>query len=132
MSRLFFKFINNYYQRDKNRIGRVFYCRATTNTQANAPVGEVLEKAQKSNECITTPESKIPQYVKVNEFISGVPKATTPAKEGKSSFDDIPGPISLRLISKFWSMFPIMGTELTLSIVQYLLSGGKLFGGVLS
>ncbi|XP_050512299.1 probable cytochrome P450 301a1, mitochondrial [Diabrotica virgifera virgifera] len=48
------------------------------------------------------------------------------------SFDEIPGPISLRLISKFWSLIPIMGTELTVTVVQYLLSGGKFFRGILS
>ncbi|XP_018574019.1 uncharacterized protein LOC108913041 isoform X2 [Anoplophora glabripennis] len=48
------------------------------------------------------------------------------------SFDDIPGPHSLRLISKFWGTIPIMGAEVTVSIIQYLLSGGKFFGGILS
>ncbi|KAJ8952422.1 hypothetical protein NQ318_014514, partial [Aromia moschata] len=48
------------------------------------------------------------------------------------SFDDIPGPRTLRLISKFWGTIPVVGTELTVSIIQYLLSGGKFFGGILS
>lgn len=67
----------------------------------------------------------------VPEFSKPFP--TTAVSDNPSvSFDDIPGPHSLRLISKFWSTIPVMGTEVTVSIIQYLLSGGKFFGKLYS
>ncbi|CAG9858257.1 unnamed protein product [Phyllotreta striolata] len=73
-------------------------------------------------------DAKVEKEIKANPFLS-----KKPATKGETvPFDDIPGPISLRLISKFWGMIPMMGTEITVSVVQYLLSGGKFFGGILS
>ncbi|CAH1117698.1 unnamed protein product [Phaedon cochleariae] len=74
--------------------------------------------------------STSPEPIQTSPYLSVVPKKTL--NEQFLSFDDIPGPKSLRMISKFWGMIPVMGTELTVSIIQYFLSGGKFFGGVLS
>lgn len=132
MNRLLNKPVNHLLLHHNNPSGRVFYCQAKTTTQVDAPVAIKEEKTQVINESTTAVGTKAPEFVKVNPYLNTGANQVTPVKDQKSSFDDIPGPVSLRLISKFWGMFPIMGTELTLSIVQYLLSGGKFFGGVLS
>lgn len=43
-------------------------------------------------------------------------------------FDEVPGPVILKQISKFWKTVPIVGTEVTASTLQYILSAGKMFG----
>ncbi|CAH0560806.1 unnamed protein product [Brassicogethes aeneus] len=49
-----------------------------------------------------------------------------------SSFDDVPGPVSLNFLSKIWNVIPVIGTEITSRMIQYMLSAGKLFGSQLS
>lgn len=132
MNRILRKSVNHRYFLEKNLLGRVFYCKAKTNDQVNESVESATTKMQTTNEIQVSADPSIPQYLKINKFLDEKGKLKISIQDIKSSFDDIPGPVSLRLISKFWNMFPIMGTELTLSVVQYLLSGGKFFGGVLS
>ncbi|KAJ8970782.1 hypothetical protein NQ317_003496, partial [Molorchus minor] len=74
-----------------------------------------------------------PVELQTSQLISPTLQTSTSVADSRSvTFDDIPGPYTLRYISKFWSTIPIVGTEVTVSIVQYLLSGGKFFGGILS
>nr|CAI5818007.1 unnamed protein product [Callosobruchus analis] len=39
------------------------------------------------------------------------------------SYDEIPGPMTLRVVAKFWEVIPSVGTEMTLSILHSLMSG---------
>nr|QZM07448.1 cytochrome P450 monooxygenase CYP334B1 [Lasioderma serricorne] len=47
-------------------------------------------------------------------------------------YDDIPGPVSLQFIAKMFRFIPVIGTKLTITAVQHLLSGGKIFGAALA
>lgn len=87
-----------------------------------------------SQEPTVASAGEVKNVTAVNENIKASPylSASSVMKTETIPFDEIPGPVSLRLISKFWGMIPIMGTEITVSVVQYLLSGGKFFGGILS
>ncbi|KAK4886050.1 hypothetical protein RN001_002321 [Aquatica leii] len=64
------------------------------------------------------------------EQLESVPE--TEALRKSLSFDEVPGPKYLKYLSKFWSFFPVMGTQVTASTVQYLLSAGKVYGNHLS
>ncbi|XP_023019969.2 probable cytochrome P450 301a1, mitochondrial [Leptinotarsa decemlineata] len=82
----------------------------------------------------TTTPNLISDSIKTGPYLAKNPKATLVNAEEQQtiSFDDIPGPISLRFISKFWSMVPVMETEIIIRLAQYFLSGGKFFRGILS
>jgi hypothetical protein len=41
------------------------------------------------------------------------------------SFDNIPGPISLRIIHRIWGMLPVISTQITGGAIQYLLAVGN-------
>lgn len=47
-------------------------------------------------------------------------------------FDDVPGPTILKQIAKFWKAVPVVGSEVTASTLQYILSAGKMFGKLLN
>lgn len=67
----------------------------------------------------------------VSSVIGDLPlkKESVPTDLQKSlSFDEIPGPLILQSIAKFWKVIPVMGTEVTANAIQYMLSAGKIFG----
>lgn len=41
------------------------------------------------------------------------------------SFDNVPGPISLRIINRIWGMLPFLSSQITGGAIQYLLAVGK-------
>nr|CAI5818008.1 unnamed protein product [Callosobruchus analis] len=93
-------------------------------TATSAPV---IEKPPPS----ATKEPPKPAPIRVSEYLD--PQKVSSVTSHKTfSYDEIPGPISLRLINKFWSMLPVMGSEVTVSVIQYLLSGGRFFSDLLS
>lgn len=61
-------------------------------------------------------------YVKVGQ-VDAIPEPKTAA-----AFDEVPGPIFLKRLARFWTFVPVIGTQVTASTIQYLLSAGKLFG----
>ncbi|CAH2009398.1 unnamed protein product [Acanthoscelides obtectus] len=98
-------------------------CSAKTVT-ANAPV---IKKPQAE----VTREPPKATTIHVNTYLDA--KKTAPIiSHNMFSYDEIPGPLTLRMINKFWSMIPVMGSEVTVRIIQYLLSGGRFFGDLLS
>ncbi|KAJ8912148.1 hypothetical protein NQ315_013197 [Exocentrus adspersus] len=121
-----------------------YYSEAVKSNVLNHPENvvasfEVTEKignkvAATNNEPLSNVNEKLSSTdVKTKSFMVSKTISTamaSPVNSQSLSFDDIPGPISLQLISKFWGTIPIMGTELTVSIIQYLLSGGKFFWSV--
>ncbi|KAF5286768.1 hypothetical protein FQA39_LY04191 [Lamprigera yunnana] len=79
-----------------------------------------------------TPDCTIkepPMFLKL-EHLEPVPQSEVLRKS--VSFDEMPGPKYLRYLAKLWSFFPIMGTQVTASAMQYLLSAGRTFGSRLS
>lgn len=82
-------------------------------TQSNVsnPVGTDMKKDIFSN-----------VYVKVGQV------DTIPEPKATATFDEVPGPVSLKRLARFWTFVPIVGTQVTASTIQYLLSAGKLFG----
>lgn len=61
-------------------------------------------------------------YVKVGQ-VDAIPETKSTAP-----FDDVPGPVFLKRLARFWTFVPVIGTQVTASTIQYLLSAGKLFG----
>ncbi|XP_057651865.1 probable cytochrome P450 301a1, mitochondrial [Diorhabda carinulata] len=117
-----FRLKNVYFQVDRERFFR-------TAKFAQAQQQALATKTYPAETKSTTPLKE--KEVEASTYLAPQTKKLPDTTE-TISFDEIPGPISLRLISKFWGMIPIMGTEITVSVVQYLLSGGKFFGGILS
>jgi len=68
---------------------------------------------------------------KTVDVIQDEPKSNLPDKR-ISTFDDMPGPSSLKYMAKLWSYVPILSNHLTTSSLQYFLSAGKIFGTQLS
>lgn len=62
-------------------------------------------------------------YVKVGQ-VDTIPDAPI----ASSAFEDVPGPVFLKRLARFWTFVPVVGTQVTASTIQYLLSAGKLFG----
>lgn len=56
-----------------------------------------------------------------NQLVVGTTKRVLP-------FEEVPGPALFRHIARMWSVIPVVGTEMTASAIQYMLSAGKLFG----
>ncbi|RZC41860.1 cytochrome P450 301a1, mitochondrial, partial [Asbolus verrucosus] len=54
------------------------------------------------------------------------PQTTVDEIAKSTSFDSIPGPISLKIIHKIWGMIPIISTQITGGAIQYLLAVGSL------
>lgn len=74
------------------------------------------------------PESKL-ETVTTQNYLQK-PKEMSPQY---LHFDDIPGPLSLKILSKVWGVFPMLGTEASAQVIRYFLQrdsvkeSGKLF-----
>ncbi|KAG5897620.1 hypothetical protein JTB14_028888 [Gonioctena quinquepunctata] len=89
---------------------------------------EVESKPTTSTSAVTPEPIKTAPYMAKNAKTNLV----NVEEQQTISFDDIPGPVSLRLISKLWTKIPVMESEVITRMAQYLLSGGKFFSGILS
>ncbi|KAK9753276.1 Cytochrome P450 [Popillia japonica] len=59
-------------------------------------------------------------YVKVGQ-VDTIPDAPI----ASSAFEDVPGPVFLKRLARFWTFVPVVGTQVTASTIQYLLSAGS-------
>lgn len=118
------------------KLGKRFYCSPKVITVQMQKGEEPTISSADSNIIAEPPTptstSEVPPTINVTHMMENTQKSIVKTDQQTNSFDDIPGPISLRLISKFWSMIPMVGTELTVRVIQYLLSGGHFFGDLLS
>ncbi|XP_066245092.1 probable cytochrome P450 49a1 [Euwallacea similis] len=71
--------------------------------------------------------SKIPEPSKIVD----IPSSLTQSHH-VSSFDTVPGPHSLKFISKFWSYVPLLSAEFTAGSLFQAMNLGKFFGNLLS
>ncbi|XP_022912499.1 probable cytochrome P450 301a1, mitochondrial isoform X2 [Onthophagus taurus] len=63
-------------------------------------------------------------YVKVGQ-VEGIQSISESIFKTAAPFDEVPGPPFLKSLAKFWSFVPVVGTQVTASTVQYLLSAGS-------
>ncbi|GJQ83156.1 putative cytochrome P-450 [Trypoxylus dichotomus] len=96
------------------------YPNEPSSSTSSAPVNTSIQTDSKNKDILSG------VYVKVGQVDSIVETKATAA------FDDVPGPIILKRLAKFWTFVPVIGTQVTASTIQYLLSAGKLFGSQLS
>ncbi|XP_060531044.1 probable cytochrome P450 49a1 [Cylas formicarius] len=68
----------------------------------------------------------------VKETVAKTAKPDIKANPKVCSFGDIPGPISLQLISKFWSHVPVISSTFTAGALFQVMNLGKFFGNILS
>lgn len=105
---------------------KIQVCFATSSESATSPSSKstIFEHDPKILD-----QTKKPRYILEPE--ARKEKIFVNKKQQTLSFDDIPGPSSLKSISKFWSAVPVVGTELTIRILQSVLSGGQI-GGIIN
>lgn len=86
--------------------------KVNTSTQTAKTVNlESKETAAKASE----PDNKL-EAVTTKNFLSSFNYKKEPIK-----YDEVPGPTSLRAVSKIWGILPLIGTETTTRIIRYLL-----------
>ncbi|KAF2889052.1 hypothetical protein ILUMI_17121 [Ignelater luminosus] len=98
---------------------------SSTVTQMSQGPSTAEIKSRKVDYIVNPPD----MFIKV-EHLEPIPESEAMRKS--LSFDEVPGPKALRHLAKFWSFVPVMGTQVTASAIQYLLSAGKIFGSQLS
>lgn len=74
------------------------------------------------------PLSQVPSFI-ANDKLQKQPEQIVPVDNKRIlPFEEVPGPPVFRHIARVWSVIPVVGTEVTASAIQYMLSAGKLFG----
>ncbi|KAB0799221.1 hypothetical protein PPYR_07101 [Photinus pyralis] len=89
-----------------------------THQQPRPIIPEALNTHATSQEVITTKD--FDRFFKLEQSIDG-----SGLIHRSQSFDSVPGPISLRYLSKFWKIIPAVNTTAIGTIVQYLLTAGS-------
>lgn len=73
--------------------------------------------------------TNIPSFISKDKLQGRISETTIPMdKKRVLAFDEVPGPPVFRHIARLWSVIPVVGTEMTASAIQYMLSAGKIFG----
>lgn len=70
----------------------------------------------------------VPAFVSSDKLQRSPEQSVSVDNKKVLSFEEVPGPLIFRQIAKVWSVIPVVGTEVTASAIQYMLSAGKLFG----
>lgn len=94
---------------------------SSTVTQTSQGPSAAEVKSKKVDYIVNPPD----MFIKV-EHLEPIPESEAMRKS--LSFDEVPGPKALRHLARFWSFVPVVGTQVTASAIQYLLSAGKIFG----
>ncbi|XP_063927892.1 probable cytochrome P450 301a1, mitochondrial isoform X2 [Zophobas morio] len=97
----------------------------TTQPQGRAPFITGQTKISASSD----PQVKVVQKPELNVVVdtTTIKRSVVADHITKAiSFDNIPGPISLRIIHRIWGLLPIISTQITGGAIQYLLAVGSL------
>ncbi|CAH1117697.1 unnamed protein product [Phaedon cochleariae] len=88
-----------------------------------------IEEVSEAKETAPPPEVDVNKYIHSNLMLE---KNETKPQESSLSFDAIPGPRSLFLISKFWNSIPKLDSNrVIVSFIQNFLSGANFFHNIL-
>ncbi|CAH2009397.1 unnamed protein product [Acanthoscelides obtectus] len=70
-------------------------------------------------------DSKKTNLLDTNVYLSVTKPSTVQPLQGTQAvaYDDIPGPLTLKVVAKFWEIIPNVGTEMTISLLYSLMSG---------
>ncbi|KAL1509172.1 hypothetical protein ABEB36_003950 [Hypothenemus hampei] len=100
-------------------------------TSATGPDITTTDNTSTSRMKTETAQMVVPKMANIS-ITTDVPASIKLDEQKLSPFDSIPGPHSLRFISKFWSHVPLLTTEITGGALFQVMNLGKFFAHLLS